>query len=159
MPKIAGRVIASKIVDGKFLAKIALNGRLLPDGVNVSIKWGKSRSTAQNALYWLFLGYLWQECGLKDEYSTVDELHETFKATFLSKRVFHGGKEFIKVGSTTSLGKVEFGEYIERINKAMIEYHGIDTSGFWQEYKDMKDGVSMELTDEGRKWQASQEGA
>ena len=152
MPKIAGRVIASKLVNGKFLAKIALNGRLLPEGVNISIKWGKSRSNSQNALYWLFLGYLWDTCDLKSEYASTDELHETLKATFLSKRVFHGGKEFIHVGSTTNLGKVEFGEYLERINKAMIEFHGIDTGPFWQEYKDNKDGkISLDLTDEGKR--------
>ena len=157
MPKVAGRVIASKLVEGKFLAKIALNGRLLPEGVNISIKWGKARSNSQNALYWLFLGYLWSDCDLKSEYSTVDELHETLKATFLSKRVFHNGKEFIKVGSTTALGKVEFGEYLEKINKAMIEYQNIDTSEFWQNYKDNKEGVSkdmFELTEEGKAAQA-----
>jgi len=134
MPKISGRVLVSKLVDGKFLAKIALNGRLLPEGVQISIKWGKCRSMAQNALMWVFLEYLWDTCGLKSEYSTIEELHETLKATFLSKRIFHGGKEFIHVGSTTTLGKVEFGEYLEKINKAMIEYHGIDTSEFWKQY-------------------------
>jgi hypothetical protein len=157
LPKIAGRVLASKLVDGKFLAKIALNGRLLPEGVNISIKWGKSRSLPQNALMWLFLGYLFNDCGLKDEYATVDELHETLKATFLSKRVFHGGHEFIHVGSTTTLGKIEFGEYLDKINRAMIDFHGIDTGPFWQEYKDHKDGISkdmLELSDEGKAAQA-----
>lgn len=152
MPKVAGRVLASKLIDGKFLAKIALNGRLLPEGVQISIKWGKGRSNAQNALYWLFLGHMWEDCDLKSEYGSVEELHETLKATFLSKRIFHGGKEFIHVGSTTALDKVAFGEYIERINRAMIEYHGIDTSSFWDAYEAKKDEMpSMELTEEGKK--------
>lgn len=150
MPKVTAIVLASKIIEGEMLAKIRLNGKMPKQGDKITVKWGRTRSNSQNALMWLFLGYLWQDCGLKDEYSTIDELHETLKATFLSKRVFHSGKEFIHVGSTATLGKLEFGEYLERINKAMIEFHNIDTSEFWREYEDNKNGnISMELTEEG----------
>jgi hypothetical protein len=36
----------------------------------------------------------------------------------------------------------------------MVEYEHCNTAPFWQEYKDNKEGaVSLELTDEGKKWQ------
>jgi hypothetical protein len=152
--KVSGRVLAVAIIEGKMLMKTQMNGRLPKKGDLITVKWGRTRSNEQNALYWLYLQFLWQDCGLKDEYSTVDDLHETLKATFLSKRVFHNGMEFIKVGSTTSLGKLEFGEYLKQIDNTMVEYHHCNTAPFWEEYKENKDGkVSLELTDEGKRWQ------
>jgi hypothetical protein len=76
------------------------------------------------------------------------------KATFLSKKVFHSGLEFVHVKSTTTLDKLAFGEYLKQIDNAMVEYEHCNTAPFWQEYKDNKEGaVSLELTDEGKKWQ------
>jgi hypothetical protein len=138
MPKVAAVVLESGVYNGKNLAKIRLNGSLPKKGEKITVKWGRARSECQNALYWLYLSFLFNDCGLKDEYSTVDELHEMLKATFLSKRIFHGGKEFLKVGSTTTLDKLAFGEYMKQIDNAMVEYHHCDTSRFWQEYQDMR---------------------
>lgn len=158
MPKVSGTVLASKIFEGKMLAKISLNGSMPKQGDRITVKWGRTRSNSQNALYWLYLQFLWQDCNLKEEYNTVEELHETLKATFLSKRVFHDGKEFINVKSTTALDKLAFGEYLKQIDDAMVEYHHCNTAPFWQEYKDNKDGkVSLDLTPEGEAWLKSQE--
>jgi hypothetical protein len=138
MPKVTATVLASKIVDGKMLAKIALNGSMPKTGDRLTVKWGRARSNSQNALYWLYLQFLWQDCGLKDEYNTVEELHETLKATFLSNRIFHDGLEFIHVKSTTSLDKLAFGEYLKQIDNAMVEYHHCDTAPFWDAYENNK---------------------
>jgi hypothetical protein len=157
MPKIAGKVLAVAIVNGKMLMKAQLNGRLPKVGDNILVKFGKVRSNSQNALYWLYLQFLWSDCDLRSEYNTVEDLHEAMKATFLSKRVFHGGLEFIHVKSTTELDKLTFGEYIKQIDNAMVEYEHCNTAPFWQEYKDNKDGISkdmLELSDEGKAAQA-----
>lgn len=136
MPKVAGKVIKTKIEDKAMLAIIKFNGKLPPVDAKVTIKWGRTRSNLQNNFYWLYLTFLFEDCGLKDEYLTIEELHETFKATFLSKSVFcDNGFEFVKVGSTTTLDKLSFGEYLDKIDKAMTEYKNIDTSKFFEEYE------------------------
>lgn len=135
MPKISGKVIKSGIKDGKLLAIIQFNGRMPKPGELVICKWGRTRSLSQNALLWVFYDYLLNECGMKEEYSTSEELHETLKAAFLSKKVFTpNGQEILKIGSTTNLGKIEFGEYLDKINQAVIEYWGINTQPFWEQY-------------------------
>jgi len=133
MPKVKGRVLFSKIENGRCLVTVALDGKIPQKGEAVTLKWGRRRSNSQNALMWAFLEFL-MDAGMKDEYSSADELHEMLKATFLSKRVFKNGLEFIKVGSTTDLDKIAFCEYLDKINEAMITYQGINTSSFWSEH-------------------------
>ena len=136
--KVAGKVLAIKVEpNGDMLIKAQLNGRLPKVGDAITVKWGKIRSGSQNNFYWAYLTFLFSDCDLKAEYSTVDELHEMLKATFLSTRVFHEGMEFIKVGSTTKLGKLEFGEYINKIDQAMVEFHHCQTAQFFKDYQEI----------------------
>jgi hypothetical protein len=154
MPKVSAIVLVSGIYEKEMLAKIKLNGSYPKKGERITVKWGRTRSNSQNALYWLYLQFLWSDCDLRSEYNTVEDLHEAMKATFLSKRVFHGGLEFIHVKSTTELDKLAFGEYIKQIDNAMVEFQHCNTEPFWASYRDQKDGkISLELTDEGKKWQ------
>ena len=137
--RIRARVIANKIDEGQMFTKLQCEGRFPPVGKSVIIQFGGQRSGSQNNFYWLFLTFLYEDCSLKDEYASVEELHDTFKATFLSKRIVSPeGKEMIKTGSTTKLDKLAFGEYIEKINRAMAEFYQIDTSEFWREYEAQK---------------------
>ncbi len=138
MPKISGKVLDTKIdAKGRFLAMIQLNKKPPRKHERITVKWGQGRSDSQNAFYWLFLTYLMGTCGLEEEYDTNNDLHETLKATFLSKKTFtKSGLEIIRVGSTTKLNKSDFVEYLSKVNKAMIEYHNVDTSAFWKEYEE-----------------------
>lgn len=136
MPKVTARVLATKIENGKFLGMVRFNGKLPPKGMLVSVSWGKRRSELQNNLYWLYLTFLWEDCNLKEKYLTIEELHETLKATLLSERIVVKGLEIIKVGSTASLDKIAFGEYIDRIDKAMAVYHNVDSGPFWLDYEE-----------------------
>jgi hypothetical protein len=86
MPKTSGKVIRCLEKDGKVGAVIQFNGKVPRAGEQVTIKWGAVRSNSQNALYWAFLGWL-LDAGLKDEYGTTEELHESLKAAFLSATV------------------------------------------------------------------------
>ncbi len=75
------------------------------------------RSLAQNALYWVYLGKVSQETGGEEE-----DLHEFFKHKLLPKKLvsFRGKNRFHKierVKSTTKLNKVEFGEYMDKIER------------------------------------------
>jgi hypothetical protein len=142
MPKTKAKVLAAikEEETGNLLAKLQFNKYLPKVGEWITCSFGRRRTLPQNSLYWSYLTFLWNDCELKDEYSTVDDLHEMFKATFLSKRIFHGEKEFIKVGSTTRLDKQGFSEYLKQIDDAMNAYHGCNTAPFWQELEASKIG-------------------
>ena len=75
------------------------------------------RSLSQNALYWVYLAKVSQETGGEEE-----DLHEFFKLKFLPKKLvqFRGKNRFHKIttmGSTTKLNKIEFGEYMDKIER------------------------------------------
>lgn len=131
MPKLNGKVVQNLERGGKLYSLVRLD-KQPKVGELVSLKWGATRSNSQNALYWLFLQWL-LDAGLKDEYGTADELHESLKAAFLSKQNRLG---LLKIGSTTELGKDEFGQYMDKVNLAMAENCRIDTSEFWREYEE-----------------------
>jgi len=75
-------------------------------------KWGKDRSTRQNAYYWgIVMSLISKEVG-----HTAEELHEIFKKMFLPRKVLvFEGKEYEVVPSTKQLTTKEFNEYLERI--------------------------------------------
>lgn len=137
MPKIKGRVIKAGAKDGKLFALVQMDGKLPRVGEIVAVKWGATRSTSQNALYWTFLTWL-LDAGLKDEYGTAEELHESLKAAYLSSRNKLG---LLKIASTADLGKSEFGEYMDKINQMMTEYCGINTAPFWENYAENHQAV------------------
>ena len=137
MPKVSAKVVKVGKSNGKFAALLQFNGKLPKIGDLCVVKWGRTRSLSQNALYWVFLDWLLNDCGMKDEYGTSEELHETFKAAFLTTTRFGlDGKNYMKFESTTALDKLAFGEYLEKVNKACIESFGIDTAPFWKEYQE-----------------------
>jgi hypothetical protein len=137
MPKVTAKVLATKVEQGKLMAILRFSEKLPPKEKLVTVEWGAKRSLMQNAFYWEYLTFLIEVCGLKENYLTIKELHETLKATFLSKRMFtKSGLEIIKVGTTTQLDKTSFAEYLEKIDKAMVEYHHVDTSQFWKDYNE-----------------------
>jgi len=138
MPKVAGKVIASKIdEEGRMLAKIQLNGKLPRAGENLIVKWGSTRSISQNSLYWVYLNWLINDCGLKDSgHFSVDALHIDLKSHLLSEKVFDKGKfKAIEEATTTTLNKNEFSEYFQAVDQFVSEFFGIDTSVFWQDYE------------------------
>jgi hypothetical protein len=83
----------SKQDDGKYLMEIK--------------KFYKKRSKAQNRWYWKIMDIIGEELGY-----TKDEMHDTFKATFLSDRDELG---LTRVRSTTNTTTNEMREYIEHI--------------------------------------------
>lgn len=81
-----------------------------------------TRSLSQNAWYWAgIMGTISAHTGY-----TQDEVHELMKAMFLPKKLEILGKdgelvEFTIGTTTTSLNKIEFGEYIEQIRQWAAE--------------------------------------
>ena len=137
MPKVQGKVVDINTQSGRFIAKIEMNRKVPPQGEHVIVKWGKVRSVDQNSLYWKFLEYLMEDGGLKEQYLDKEELHETLKGRFLTTKVkSKSGFDIFKVGSTTDLDKLSFGEYLDKVDKIMVEYCKIDTSSFWKDYKE-----------------------
>lgn len=75
-----------------------------------------TRSIAQNRMYWGFYVHLISE----HTGDTPEEVHELLKVMFLPKKLAmpdeNGeAQEFVIGGSTAKLNKIEFGEYLERI--------------------------------------------
>ena len=71
-------------------------------------KWRTKRSLQQNALYWMWLQVIAQDLGYDTE-----ELHNSFRAMFLVDRE----KKIPLVRSTTTLNKMEFTQYLDKIER------------------------------------------
>ena len=135
MPRVKARVRSHKIENGKLLVTLEFNERVPKIAELVTVKWGSTRSLAQNALYWVYLNWLINEGGLKDHgHFSPEALHLDLKTHFLSEKIMVKGQfKSVEEPSTTTLGKSEFGEYVDRVDKFVQEFFGVDTSSFWAE--------------------------
>ena len=142
MPKVAGKVLATKLENGQMLAKIVLNGKLPKVGENILVKWGAKRSVAQNALLWVYYTWLIEHGGMKDQgFFCPEALHASLKAHFLADKIMNKGEwKAIEDGSTAVLNKLEFMEYIEKIDHFICDFFGISTADFWDDYKNREAG-------------------
>jgi len=137
--RVKAKVLDTKITaDGQMLAKIQLNGKLPKVGDYVDVKWGSTRSLAQNSLYWLYLTFIIEDGGLKEQgWYSPQAFHDNMKKYFLSEKIMVKGQfKALNEASTTMMSKVEFGEYMDKVDAFVQEKYEIDTSAFWVEYKD-----------------------
>ena len=132
MPKIKAKVLKTKIDSGRFYALIECNGKIPQVGEIINLKWGSTRTLSQNALYWVYLTWLIQEGGLKElGHFFPETLHENLKKHLLANPKAKAEEEV----TTTDMGKMEFSEYFEKVDKFVQEFFEIDTSAFWEEHK------------------------
>jgi hypothetical protein len=99
--------------------------------LEVSVKrLAATRSHHQNAYYWgVVIDRLVQHC---DHNYTPEEMHELCKARFIPKTLaLHDGNgevvcEFVMGGSTRTLNKVQFGEYVESVRRWAADALALD---------------------------------
>jgi len=140
MPKVAAKVLATKMEEGKLLAKCQFNGKCPRPGETFTAKWGSTRSLSQNALYWRYLTYLIEDCGLKDQgHFSPEALHLDLKTHILAEKLFDKGRfKAIEEATTTDLTKSEFTEYLQRVDEVVREIFDVDTSDFWESLEERK---------------------
>lgn len=139
MPKVKAKVLETWInEDGWLIAKVRFNRKMPKEGEYLVVKWGSQRTLPQNSLYWVYLNWLIVHGGLKEHgHFSEQGLHESLKAHFLSEKVMDKGKfKAIEDGTTTILTKSEFGEYVDLVDKFVNAFFGVDTSPFWEEYRE-----------------------
>lgn len=121
------------IKDNRLLAVMEFNEKTPKVGELVTVKWGSTRTHAQNALYWVYLNWLINEGGLKEQgHFSADALHLDLKTHFLSEKIMDKGQfKSIEEPTTTTLGKSEFGEYMDKVDGFVKEFFDIDTTAFW----------------------------
>jgi hypothetical protein len=138
MPKVQAKVLSSSVdSQGHIVAKVQFNRQVPKSGTIFTAKWGSVRTLSQNSLYWVFLHWLINDAGLKDQgHFSEDALHLDLKAHFISEKIFDAGKfKAIEDVSTTTLNKVEFSEYLEKVDQFVQEFFSVETFSFWQTYK------------------------
>jgi len=123
--------------NGNILSKIQVNGKMLKKGELITVHFGGTRSLSQNALYFKYLTFLIEDCGLKDQgHFSVEALHENLKEKLLSDKIFDRGKfKSIETATTTTLDKVAFAEYLEHVDHFVQEFFNVNTVPFWELYK------------------------
>ena len=137
MPKVKAVVQSIDFKDSKLLAVLQFNEKIPAKGEIVTVKWGAERTISQNSLYWVFLDWLIRHGGLKEQgHFSPDALHLDLKTHFLAEKIMTRG-QFVAVEepTTTTLGKAEFSEYMDKVDHFVQEFFGITTATFWEEKK------------------------
>lgn len=134
---VKGRVVKVVEKNGAMYCVVQMNGKLPAVGDFVTMKWGSVRSLSQNALYWVYLNWLIDHAGLKDQgHFSAEALHIDLKTHILAQKIFDRGKfKAIEEATTTDLNKTDFGEYLTKVEEVIKDIFNIDSAPFWLEHK------------------------
>ena len=139
MPKVFCKIINTrKDEDGSIFIEAQCNKLMPKKGEYATLKWGSTRSLAQNSLYWVYLTWVINEGGLKDQgHFSEQALHENLKAHFVAEKIFTKGEfKAIEEATTATMNKTEFGEYFQKVDDFINEFFETSTAPFWDIHKE-----------------------
>lgn len=130
--KVQAKVLATK--DNLIKAEVAQPKFKVGD--KVSIVKGSQRTLSQNSFYWCYLTYVIENGAQEYGHFDPQGLHLSLKQHFLAtKSLTKGEWKELEEATTTDLSKSEFAEYMEKVDHFVNETFHVDTSPFFQEYK------------------------
>ncbi len=68
------------------------------------------RTVSQNSLMWMWYKFMEEETGQRKE-----DIHDYYKAKFLSRQIMIGGRWVTVVGSTADLNTLQMSNYLEKV--------------------------------------------
>ena len=137
MPTVKAKIISTYIGEkGQLFCKVQFNRKTPKAGEFVTVKWGSTRTLSQNSLYWVFLHWLINEAGLKEQGHFCEQaLHYNIKQHFLAEKIMDKGQfHAIEEATTTTMDRSSFGEFLDKVDHFMQEFFEINTTPFWNEY-------------------------
>lgn len=80
----------------------------------------RPRTISQNSLMWM-----WYACMEESTGTPKDDIHEYYKAKYLSREVWIGGRPCRVPGSTAKLNTMQFTAYLDKIKADAAAEYGI----------------------------------
>ena len=132
--KIQAKVLAVK----DNLIKVEVAKPRFKVGDNVHIVKGSTRTLSQNNFYWTYLTYVIENGAKEYGHYSVEGLHQSLKAYFLAeKKLTKGEWKELENATTTDLSKLEFSEYMDKIDHFICDTFEMDTSSFFEDYQNI----------------------
>jgi len=104
----------------------------------VSVVKGSQRTVNQNSFYWKYLQFVIENGAEEHGHFCPMGLHISLKQRILANKSLTKGEwKDLEESTTTNLSKMEFSNYMEKVDNLVVEFLGVDTSSFFEDYQNI----------------------